>query len=197
MTLPGRKPTRGQIVKRAVLTAWVGGLFLVAGSCSSSAGVPEDRTTANSLTATSTAAAAATTCADVEQKKANPSDYMTWFATGPVRFAAEPPYRTSDNNGRLIYVFKMPIYMHDVTDRTVTVTSRSITAGGSLEFSDGGEPRRPGPLFLNLDEINKEFHPAAGWIPELGIYEITATGDGGRVLGTRRVAFCSSVVVLL
>jgi hypothetical protein len=140
---------------------------------------------------------AARTCADVEQTKANPSEYMTWFVTGSVRFAAEPPHRTYDNNFGWLYWFKMPIYMHDVTDQTVTITAKGIAPGARFEFSDGGEPRRPGPLVLKLDETNKEFHPAAGWISEPGIYEITATGDGGRLLGTRRVAFCSSVVVLL
>jgi hypothetical protein len=96
----------------------------------------------------------------------------------------------------LRFVFKLPVYLHDVPDAVVTISGRGPKDGDHLEFSDGGQPPQQGPLVLDLQNGDRDFHPAAGWISDMGIYEITANGDGGRVLGTRLVAFCPSVIVL-
>ena len=137
------------------------------------------------------------TCTDIASVKAGLTPGFVRFAIGPAFAEAEMPPQPMGDGASFFYRFKLIVHHpQGVDDRSVTISGRHILSGAPMLFETFVRARAPGPLTLRTGGDNVTVNPVTAYVPELGIYDITVTGDGGRALGTTRVAICSSFVVV-
>ena len=141
--------------------------------------------------------AQAQSCSNTPALSADPLRTAVAFEAGPAYIEASEPHGTYHNNVGWLWGFLLVIYPpRDVDDQAVTISGRHILSGAPILFESFVRARSPGPLTLRTGGDNVTVSPVTAYVTELGIYDITLTGDRGHVLGTTRVAICSSFVVL-